>query len=135
MLLHEFLYITHNFENLINYLEEKKVIRTKTQCPVCENNIVYNYNESLLMRCANHYYKKIGKKKRQRKTCNFKVSVLHSSWFAKAHMHIATSCRLIAYFLMINSPRLQLLRTECNITIKTAVDWTNFCREVNIFKS
>jgi len=59
---------------------------------------------------------------------------MHLSWFAKAHVDVTITCRLIAYFLMINSPQLQLLTTEYNISISTAVDWTNFCREVNILK-
>ncbi|KYN18873.1 hypothetical protein ALC57_08803 [Trachymyrmex cornetzi] len=126
MLLYEFIHLTHNFQNLIDYLDEKKVIRTKTQCPLCGNNIMYDYNESSLMHCGKHYYKRTGKKRRQRKTCNFKVSVMHLSWFAKAHIDITT----FSYFLMINSPRLQLLRVECNMSLQTAIDWTNFCREL-----
>jgi len=39
------------------------------QCPVCGNNIVYDYNESLLMHCEKYYYtiNKTGKKKKEKK--------------------------------------------------------------------
>lgn len=83
------------------------------------------------MHCGGHYYTRIRSKKKQRKTYNFKISILYS-WFSQTHAKLDVVCQLIAYFLYINVPRLRLLMTECKISLPTAIDWTNFCREVNL---
>ncbi|XP_071576224.1 uncharacterized protein [Temnothorax nylanderi] len=43
---------------------------------------------------------------------------------------LAKICRLISYFLLLNSPRQLFLQGELAITSHTAVDWINFCREL-----
>lgn len=62
--------------------------------------------------------------------CNFKISALTNTWFAQATLNLPKTCRLICYFLLLNSPRQLFLQAELSITSHTAVDWINFCREV-----
>nr|XP_034193073.1 uncharacterized protein LOC117610143 [Osmia lignaria] len=69
-------------------------------------------------------------RKRKRLTCNFKISALHRTWFSKTNLNICVACRLICYILMMNTRRQRFLEVELNISSSTAVDWTNFCREL-----
>ncbi|RLU25466.1 hypothetical protein DMN91_001622 [Ooceraea biroi] len=62
--------------------------------------------------------------------CNFKISALTNTWFERAALDITKICRLISYFLLLNSPRQLFLQEELSITSRTAVDWINFCREL-----
>lgn len=131
MHLHEFLHLTYDFDALIQYLINKQVIHGNTQCTKCGNTLTYtNVFENFTMHCTNKYYKTIHRK-RQRVTCNFKISMLNNTWFAKAHLDIIKICRFIGYFLTIKPPRHSFLCNELEICDRTIVDWTNFCREVN----
>ncbi|XP_071576882.1 uncharacterized protein [Temnothorax nylanderi] len=131
MLLHEFINLTYNKQRLIEYLCEKKVIRREITCPQCNTviNITYESKRQIL-HCSNKYYKQVRGRKKQRKTCNFKISIFHGTWFAKQHLAMVDVCRFIAYFLYIHPPRHTFLRQELQITDHTIVDWTNFCREL-----
>ncbi|XP_032671445.1 uncharacterized protein LOC116844262 [Odontomachus brunneus] len=129
MLFHEFIHLTYNYEDLVNYLNAKKVLRKNMLCPRCDK-IRLKPEESLIMHCTNMYYKQIRGRKRQRKTCNFKLSAITETWFAKAHLDLIKICRIISYFLMMNSPRQKLLETKIQISRSVAVDWVNFCREL-----
>ncbi|XP_032688539.1 uncharacterized protein LOC116852367 isoform X3 [Odontomachus brunneus] len=131
MLLHEFLYLTHNEQELLEYLRNKAVIQRDTTCPRCNNIInTTSDSDSLILHCTNKYYKQVRGRKRQRKVCNFKISILHNTWFAKGHLGLAKTCRFIAYFLHIRPPRQFFLMEELQICDRTVVDWTNFCREL-----
>jgi len=88
----------------------------------CENHVFH---------CGKHYYKIIKGRKRRKVTCNFKLSAFHGIWFEQAHLDLPKICRFIAYFLMLRPPRFEFLQLELEITKKTIVDWTNFCREVH----
>lgn len=133
MLLHEFINLTHNKQQLIEYLCEEKVIHREIICPQCNtiSNIKYESDVHIL-HCTNKYYKQVRRRKRQRKTCNFKISKFHGTWFAKGHMNLENICRFIAYFLYIHPPRQSFLKQELEISDHTIVVWTYFCREVNI---
>lgn len=131
MHLHEFLHLTYNYDALIQYLIDKQVIRDNIQCPKCRNIITYtNIFKSFIMHCTNKYYKTISGRKRQRITCNFKISMLNNTWFSKTHLDMVKICRFIGYFLIIKPPRQSLICNELEIHDKAVVDWTNFCREV-----
>ncbi|XP_076545706.1 uncharacterized protein LOC117611040 [Osmia lignaria lignaria] len=130
MKFYEFLALTTNRDELLNYLYSKNVIRQTIKCPQCGSILELKCLESLCFHCTNHYYKQITNRKRKRLTCNFKISALHRTWFSKANLNIGVACRLICYILMMNTPRQRFLEVELNISSSTAVDWTNFCREV-----
>lgn len=135
MHLYEFLHLTYNEKSLMEYLINKKVIRDRIQCPRCNNIIIYTNNiySNYTMHCTNKYYKVLPKRKRQKLTCNFKISMLKDTWFSKIHLDIVKICRFIGYFLMIQPPRHYFLNNELEMPENTVVDWTNFCREVNKF--
>lgn len=129
MKFYEFLALTTRYNELLDYLCTKNVIRKEIICPRCKNIVKLN-NESLVIHCTHHYYKKLQKCKRKRIICNFKISALNGTWFSQGNVNIATVCRLICYVMMINTPRQVFLQRELNISSCTAVDWVNFCREV-----
>lgn len=132
MHLHEFLHLTYDSNALIEYLVNKKVIHENVKCPKCDN--ILNYRsayEQFIMHCTNKHYKTVRGRKRQRVTCNFKRSLLHNTWFSEARIDIKNICRFIAYVLLIRPPRFDFLRSELQLSDKTIVDWTNFCREVS----
>lgn len=131
MLLHEFLYLTCDFDQLVNYLCDKKVIRKEVVCPRCKKILHFRVNDTnLIFKCTNMYYKIIRGRKRQRKVCNFSLSALHNTWFSHYHLGLQKTCRFIAYFLMLQPPRQIFLQNELGMNPTSVVDWTNFCREV-----
>jgi len=131
MFLHEFLHLTYNLDELINYLCNKKVIRQQIKCPRCDTMLQFHSdNTNFIIKCTNSYYKIIRGRKRQRKVCNFTISALHDTWFSRSHLNLQKICRFIGYFIMFPPPRQTFLEQELNITAHTVVDWTNFCREV-----
>lgn len=130
MKFYEFLALTTNYDELLKYLRTKNVIRKKIKCPRCNNVIELKDEYQLIIHCTHHYYKQVEKRKRKRIICNFKISVLTGTWFAKAHLDIAVACRLICYVMMMNTLRQLFLQKELNISSRTTVDWVNFCREV-----
>lgn len=132
MRLHEFINMTYNFESLWNFLCEKKVVRNEIKCPRCTNLLqIVDASENYMLHCTKKYYKVVRGRKRQRVTCNFKISALNGTWFERSHMDIIKICRFIAYFLMLQSPRHRFLMTELELNDHAIVDWTNFCREVS----
>ncbi|KYN14575.1 hypothetical protein ALC57_13209, partial [Trachymyrmex cornetzi] len=70
-------------------------------------------------RCTTKYYKKIKGRKRQKLTCNFKISIFHGTWFERAHTDIVKICRFIAYFVMIRVPRHQFIMSELQLNNNT----------------
>ena len=133
MLLYEFLNLSCNKQQLIEYLQRMEVIRREITCPQCHNVINVTYDSDVnIFQCTNKYYKQIQGRKRVRKTCNFKISILHGTWFNRGHLGLVKACRFIAYFLYMRPPRYDFLMQELEISQHTVVDWTNFCREVNI---
>lgn len=130
MRLHEFLNLTYNKEELLEFLFNANVIKRSLNCPQC-NNIISVCFEDLMFHCTNHYYKVIRNKKRQRKMCNFKLSALHGTWFENYRLNLVKTCRFIAYFLFFRPPRQLLLQNELQMGSHSIVDWTNFCREVS----
>jgi len=126
----KFLALTTNYDELLKYLYTKNVIRKKVKCPRCNNVIELKDKYQLIIHCTQHYYKQVQKRKRRRITCNFKISALTGTWFAKGHLDIAVACRLICYVMIMNIPRQLFLQKELDISSRTAVDWVNFCREV-----
>lgn len=131
MHLHEFLHLTHNVELLWNFLCEKEVVRRDIMCPRCQKLLLISVAcENHLIHCTNKYYKTAGHKKRQRVTCNFKISALHGTFFSKVHLNLPAICRFIAYFVIMDPPRQAFIMNELHFYPNTVVDWTNFCREV-----
>ncbi|XP_011343833.2 uncharacterized protein LOC105283073 [Ooceraea biroi] len=131
MYLHEFLNLTYSYDNLIQYLSDKQVIRSSVQCPKCGNIITYSKTDnSYTMHCTNAHYKTVPKRKKRRIICNFKISIFNNTWFSNTHLDIVKVSRFIAYFLTIQPPRHSFLCNELELPEHTVVDWTNFCREL-----
>jgi hypothetical protein len=132
MRLHEFLRLADNIDDLISWLCDKNVIRRNIECPRCKRllNFVHGDNK-LLFHCTESYYKIVRGRKRQRRTCNFKLSPLNGTFFFRFRLGLDKACRFIAYFLMLRPPRQQFLQFELNMNSCSVVDWTNFCREVD----
>jgi len=99
---YEFLALTTNYNELLKYLCTKNVIRKKVKC--CNNVTELKDEYQLIIHCTQHYYKQVQKRKRKRITCNFKISALIGTWFAKVHLDIAIACRLICYVMIVNAP-------------------------------
>ncbi|EFN85642.1 hypothetical protein EAI_10099, partial [Harpegnathos saltator] len=124
-------HMTYNFDSLWNFLHEKKVVRNEIMCPRCKKLLKANNPlENRLLHCTNKYYKVTKGRKRQRITCNFKISIFHGTWFSRMHMDLTVICRFIGYFLMMQPSQQSFLMNELKIDQHSIVDWTNFCREV-----
>lgn len=133
MLFHEFLYLTYNYDSLINYLFNKEIIQHEIKCPKYENVLHYQVEGIRLMfHCTKTYYKQLHKRKRQKLTCNFTSSVLQGTWFENFRFGFPKTCRFIGYFLMIK-PRVKFMQQELQCNTATVVDWTNYCREIILF--
>jgi len=132
MLLHELIHLTYDFDQLVNYLADKKVIWKEIECPRC-NTILYfrDGNSNFIFKCVNKYYKVVRGRKRMKKLCNFAISGFHGTWFSRSHLQVEKICRFIGYFLMFPPPRQTFLEKELNMSSTSVVDWTNFCREVS----
>lgn len=136
MHLHEYLHMTYDFDLLWNFLCDKKVVRREIMCPRCNKLLqIRNSQQNKLLHCTNKYYKIVGHHKRQKITCNFKISALHGTWFARVRMDLTVVCRFIGYFLIMNPPRHSFLMNELHIDDLAVVDWTNFCREIMCYLS
>lgn len=103
MLLHEFLHLTYNKQQFLQYLCDKRVIRREIECPKCHRiiNITYESDISIL-HCNRKYYKQVRGRKKQRLTCNFKISVYHGTWFAKGHLSLERYVDLSLIFYIYN---------------------------------
>ena len=121
MKFYEFLTLTTNYDELLQYLCGKNVIRNKKKCPRCENIMELKIQSKLIFHCTQNYYKQTRKQKRRRVVCNFKISALNKTWFSQGHLNINTICRLICYVLMMNNPRQIFLQKELNISAHTVV--------------
>ncbi|KYM95299.1 hypothetical protein ALC62_14052 [Cyphomyrmex costatus] len=110
MLLHDFLHLSYNYEDLINYLCDMEVMRRDVMCPRCKW-------------CVR------GRKK-IRKVCNFTISPFQGTWFANSHLGLQKTCRFIGYFLMMRPPRQHFLEEQLQMSSESVVDWSNFCREL-----
>lgn len=92
-------------------------------CPRCSKIVCLNMEEqSFFIHCKNNYYKQVRGRKRVRQVCNFKISALRNTWFERASLDIVKICRLISYFLLLQSPRQLFLQEELSISSRTAVD-------------
>ncbi|EZA50804.1 hypothetical protein X777_11059 [Ooceraea biroi] len=100
MQLHDFLAVTHNKENLINFLIEHHLINKEIQCPKCNSNLEIN-TSNLTFRCYKVYYEQNNHKKRVKKQCSFQTSAKCATWFSKSKLDLETVCRLTAYFIML----------------------------------
>ena len=76
MHLREYLNITYNV-NCLWHLCEKKVIRSEIKCSRCKKILIFNSVENKILHCTAKYYKTIKGRKRQKLTCNFKISIFH----------------------------------------------------------
>ncbi|XP_039306916.1 uncharacterized protein LOC120358142 [Solenopsis invicta] len=131
MQLHDFLAVTHNKQQLIDFLIFHNLISSEITCPRC-NNIVTINKEKLLFYCRKVYYEKNKHKKNVKRQCDFKASAKVDTWFSKSKLNLETVCRLTAYYIMLRPPRQQFLCTELQISEHSVVDWISFCREVCI---
>jgi len=78
MHLREYLNITHNVNCLWHYLCEKKIICSEIKYPRCKKTLIFNSTvENKILHCTAKYYKTIKGRKRQKLTCNFKISIFH----------------------------------------------------------
>lgn len=60
MLLHDFLYLTHNKSQLVEYLCEKGVIRKEITCPNCNTTINITYESDVdILHCTIKNYVQI----------------------------------------------------------------------------
>lgn len=131
MRLYEILAICNDNDSLIDFLIEKGVFKEEIECIKCKSKVRLNHSfTNFYYHCSTTYYKQVKHKKRRRCVCNFKISALTGTWFAKSKLPIPTACRLVGYFLMIRAPRQIFLEKKLGLSSHTAVDWTNFCREI-----
>lgn len=132
MKLHEFLCLVEDNDKLIDFLISRKVIHGDIKYPRYKTLLKLN-RELMFFKCNATRYEKRGHKKRCKVWCNFKLSLLHNTWFSHSHLTLQCAYRLIAYFLMIRPPRVTFLIDELSITSNTVIDRSNFCREVYLY--
>ena len=99
MKLYEFLRICDNYDKLLDYLIEHRVIRSSIHCPKC-NNIMHFHRDQLLFRCYNIQYVRNNHKKRMKKKCDFKLSALHNTWFSQSRLDLQTICLIIFIYVI-----------------------------------
>ena len=108
---------------LLIWLNEKQLIKNfRGPCDKCTagelhcvKDISYK-SDQLVFRCTN-------------RTCNFKKSIRHRSWFQGSHLSLETILKL-TYYWVYKLP-LEFVQTELKIgSCGTVVDWYNFAREV-----
>ncbi|XP_024882507.1 uncharacterized protein LOC112461483 [Temnothorax curvispinosus] len=131
----EFGHLTYCQDKLIEFLIEHGVLMSTIKCNECNRDINID-KETLMYRCRRRYYVKNQHKKRVSKQCNFKKSAKAGTWFewfGKNHLDVATICKIVACFLMLNYPRQDDTQDETGVSSATIVDWFNFCREVCVF--
>ena len=83
MRLHEFFYLTNNYEELVRYLYEHNLIRRTIKCLQCKKTLEIDYGNITLFHCTGHYYKVIRRRKKQNKTCNFQLSPFNGTLFSR----------------------------------------------------
>ncbi|CAL1675648.1 unnamed protein product [Lasius platythorax] len=131
MKLYQFLSICDDRDKLIDYLIEHRVLPSSVRCPRCDNAMDLNRN-SLFFRCYKVEYIRDCHKKKLKKKCDKKLSIFHNTWFAESRLDLQTVCRFVAYFLHIRPPRYTFLERELEISDRTIVNWSGFCRELCI---
>lgn len=129
MKLYQFLRIADNFDTLLDFLILHRVIRDTVICPKCGSELHLN-RETLRLRCFSVSYVTRNKKKRQKIYCGYNISTFRGTWFENAHLNLKKMCRFIAYFIYHPPPHVHRLMSELSINIRTAIDWSSFCRQV-----
>lgn len=131
MKLYEYLNICNNYDTLINFLIEQKVIHGVMFCTKCNSKEPMKFNsKDLMFHCYASYFLKNRNKKRVKIYCKSKISALHDTWFNNIHNSVQNICRFVGYHLMLKPPRQEFLQNELEISSATAVDWASFCREL-----
>lgn len=113
------------------------MIRNNVICPQCQLQIASYSSDPFILHCLNINYKHIRGRKRKRIVCNFKVSRLRNTWLERAKLEFQRICRFISlfrYFVMIRPPGHEFLRTHLSMCDRDVLDWSNFCREVRIYR-
>ncbi|XP_076180851.1 uncharacterized protein LOC143153468 [Ptiloglossa arizonensis] len=129
MKLHDFLTLCNNYDDLVQFLIDEKVIHSTMKCMKCESEMTFHRKE-LMFRCRRVFYVQKPNKKKLRKQCDVKIRAFHNTWFEHAHLPIQTICRFIACHIMLMPPRQEFTMKELGISSSTAVHWASFCREL-----
>ncbi|KAK9296905.1 hypothetical protein QLX08_009215 [Tetragonisca angustula] len=135
MKLYEYLNICNSYDTLIEFLIERRVIHGEMYYTnyKCKSKEAMKFNrKDLMFNCYASYFPKNPNKKRVRKYCKLKISVLHNTWFNNLHTSIQNVCRFIGYHLLLKPPRQEFLQNELEISSTMVIDWTSFCRELCI---
>lgn len=129
MKLHKFLTLCNNYDSLVQFLIEQKVVRDTMNCIKCKKQLILD-REKLKFTCNSASYVKNRNKKKIKTQCAVKIRAFRNTWFEHIHLPIQTVCLFIAYHIMLRPPRQQFIMHELNISSSTAVDWASFCREL-----
>lgn len=62
--------------------------------------------------------------------CNFKKSVRAGTWFNRSNLPVSKILTFTLLWLTLPHPRQSIIQRELNISSRTVVDWSSFCREV-----
>lgn len=125
--LSKFLIFIENEANLRSFLESHGLImKSPRTCPGCANELVLP-KDGLRWRCRKNVYR--GKKKI---VCNFDESINANTFFQGTHLSWKQVCYFVAYHVLFNPPRMQILIDEVEICGRTVVDWSSYIREVLI---
>lgn len=112
-------------EKVIRFLVGHKVIKSKTNCGKCGEEIDLDVN-SLQFRCR----KSVSIQKKKKEQCNWKGSAKTSSFLNKCKLDLVKCWRVIIYLLYHNPPRHSFLVESLKLGPNTVVDWFSFYREV-----
>ena len=72
----------------------------------------------------------LSKKKTISGRCNFKLSIRKGTWFHQSRLSLKQIVLFTNMWLILSSSRQKLITEELDISSRTFVDWSSFCREV-----
>ncbi|KAG5669543.1 hypothetical protein PVAND_017430 [Polypedilum vanderplanki] len=114
-----------NGVGLIRLLQNTGAIPEAMRCKKCKNFMKIRKNGNFYKWCCNMIVK--GNKKAPRR-CNYSQSLTSSTFFSGSHLSILQVCMFTE--LWIQNIPLVFIKEEVEITQKTAIYWSSFCREV-----
>lgn len=123
--------ILNDHEKLVKMLVDHKVIKREYECEKCGSKI--EMNDKWEFKCRKRYEVSKGEKKKKVKMqCDFYKSARVDTWFGGSHLSVPDIIYFTALWCFVPHPRHALLEHELQVSSKTVVDWSNFCREVCI---
>uniref|UniRef100_A0A1Y1MZV5 Uncharacterized protein n=1 Tax=Photinus pyralis TaxID=7054 RepID=A0A1Y1MZV5_PHOPY len=114
--------------DLISFLQDHLVLPGPIACPRCEKDC-YLAREDTRLRFRCQRQVKVPKTRKTKK-CSFSVTAKKGTFFEGCHLDVPTVCRFVACWLLVHHPKKRFIMEELQVSSRTFVDWSSFCREI-----